>query len=56
MKKATIFLGAALAAGSLALAAPASATPAPTPGSTDAASVAAAAPGSLGTEMQASEI
>lgn len=56
MKKATIFLGAALAAGSLAMAAPAAATPAPTPGSTDAAAVASAAPGSLGTEMQASEI
>lgn len=56
MKKAAMFLGSALAAASLALAGPAHATPAPTPGSLDASAAAASAPGSLGSVMQASII
>lgn len=56
MRKATIFLGSALAAASLALAGPAHATPAPTPGSLDASATASAAPGALGSGMASSAI
>jgi hypothetical protein len=56
MRKATIFLGSALAAASLALAGPAHATPDPTPGSLDASATASAAPGSLGSGMASSAI
>lgn len=45
MRTASAFIGAAVVAASLALAAPAGASPAPTPGLADAASTAAAAPG-----------
>ena len=50
MRRSSAFIGAAVAAASLALAAPAGATPAPTPGLSDAVSTASAnltTPGSL---------
>ena len=47
MRKASLFVGAALTAASLALAAPAMASPAPTVGLSDAVSTAAGAPGAL---------
>ena len=47
MRKASLFVGAALTAASLALAAPAMASPAPTVGLSDAMSTAAGAPGAL---------
>ncbi len=48
MKKATVFIGAALTAASLALAGPACASPGPAAGTVQAAATAAAAPGQLG--------
>ena len=47
MRTSSAYIGAALMAASLALAAPAGATPAPTVGLSDAASTAAGAPGAL---------
>jgi hypothetical protein len=47
MRKASIFVGATLTAASLALAAPAMASPAPTVGLSDAISTAAGTPGAL---------
>lgn len=55
MRKASLYLGAALAAASLALAGPANAT-APAPGTVDAAATASAAPGCLGGGMPSSVI
>jgi len=55
MRNASAFVGVALVAASLALAAPASATPAVTQGLTDAAT-AAAAPGAIGSNGATSKL
>jgi len=56
MRNASAFVGVALVAASLALAGPASATPAVTQGLADAAATAAAAPGAIGTNGATSEL
>ncbi len=56
MRNASAFVGVALVAASLALAAPASATPAVTQGLTDAAATAAAAPGAIGSNGATSKL
>ena len=56
MRKASVFIGAAVVAASLALAAPAGASPAPTPGLANAVGTAAAAPGELASSAPKSAI